>query len=114
MNSFLVFARLMTSVYLNYSVLIISKVEMILIAKHLIQYSNSSVKDDSAFEKCRAFMDEVKGFYSILVAEICPIMIEVCKNVLEFTNLDHKIENNDAIQTILMQLKRRADVSFSM
>lgn len=85
---------------------------MVLIAKNLTK--NSSIKDDASFDRCRSFMDEVKGFYSTLVAELCPVMIEVCKNILEFMNLDYKIEDIDAIKTLLMQLKRRADASFSL
>lgn len=85
---------------------------MVLIAKHLSK--NRFLKDASTFEKCRLLMDEVKGFYSILVAEICPLMIEVCKNILEFVQLDHKIQDIDSIRTIIMQLKRRSDVSFSV
>lgn len=86
---------------------------MVLIAKYLTKNSFSS-KDGAAFEKCRSFMDEVKGFYATLVAEICPIMISVCKNIIEFKNLDYKIEDIDCIKTLLMQLKRRADASFSL
>ena len=39
-------------------------------------------------------------------------MIEVCKNILDLTNIDSKIDDMDTIKTILMQLKRRADASF--
>lgn len=102
----------MSSVYLCYVIAIVSKAEMVLIAKNLSK--NHFLKDDTVFEKCRLLMDEVKGFYAILVAEICPIMIDVCKNILEFIKIDHKIEDIDAIKTIIMQLKRRSDVSFSM
>ena len=97
---------------MNYIVLMLSKAEMILISKSLSR--SSFLKDDLVFDKCRLFMDEIKRFYEILVAEICPIMIEACKNVLEFTNINHKIENEDCIKSLLLQLKRRADVSFSM
>ena len=85
---------------------------MILVAKHLTK--NSSSKDDVAFEQCRSFMDEVKGFYATLIAEMCPLMIEVCKNILQFTNLDFKIDDTDTIKTVLMQLKQRSDASFSL
>lgn len=102
----------MVSVYLCYVITIISKAEMVLIAKNLSK--NHFLKDDAIFEKCRLLMNEVKGFYTILVAEICPVMIDVCKNILEFTKIDHKIENIDSIKTIMMQLKRRSDVSFSV
>jgi hypothetical protein len=111
-NVILVFARLMVSVYLIYTIKIISRAEMVLIAKKLSK--NHSLKDETDFEKCRLFLDEVKGFYAILVAEICPAMIEVCKNILEFINLDFKIEDLDSIKTIMMQLKNRSDASFSM
>lgn len=109
---FLVFARLLASVYLNYTALILSKAEMVIIAKYLT--INSNMKDEVTFDKCRSFMDGVKEFFAILVAEICPIMIEVCKNILDLTNIDSKIDDMDTIKTILMQLKRRADASFSM
>lgn len=91
---------------------IISKTEMVLIAKKLSK--NHFLKDETDFEKCRLFLDEVKEFYSILIAEICPKMIDICKNVLEFINLDFKIEDIDSIKTIMMQLKHRSDASFSM
>ena len=85
---------------------------MVIIAKYLTR--NSYIKDEIAFDKCRSFMDDIKGFFAILVAEICPIMIEVCKNILDMTNIDSKIDDMDTIKTIMMQLKRRADASFSM
>lgn len=102
----------MVSVYLCYVIKIVSKAEMVLIAKSLSR--NHFLKDETIFEKCRLLMDEVKGFYTILVAEICPVMIDVCKNILEFIKIDHKIEDIDSIKTIMMQLKRRSDVSLSV
>lgn len=102
----------MVSVYFNYTVMILSKAQMVLIAKSLSQKDTSH--DDSVADMCRSFMDEVKGFYSILIAELCPVMIEVSKNILEFKNIDSAVEDIDSIKTIFMQLKRRADVSFSM
>lgn len=102
----------MASVYLCYVITIISKVEMVSVAKILSK--NHFLKDEAIFEKCRWLMDEVKGFYTILVAEICPVMIDVCRNVLEFTKIDHKIEDIDSIKTIMMQLKRRSDASLSV
>ena len=110
--SVIVFARLLANIYLNYTVLILSKAEMVIIAKYLTR--NTSSKDEFAFDKCRSFMDDIKGFFSVFVAEICPIMIEVCRNILDLTNIDSKIEDMDTIKTIMMQLKRRADASFSM
>jgi hypothetical protein len=108
----IVFSRLMASVYLCYVIKIVTKAEMALIAKYLSK--NHFLKDDSTIEKCRLLMDEVNGFYAILVAEICPVMIDVCKNILEFIKIDHKIEDIDSIKTIMMQLKCRFDVSLSM
>lgn len=84
---------------------------MVIVAKYL---TRNSSKDEIAFDKCRAFMDDIRGFFIILVAEICPIMIEVCRNILDLTNIDSKIEDMDTVKTIMMQLKRRADASFSM
>lgn len=110
----LVFARLLTSAYLNYTVLIVSKAQMILIAKYFSKNTNSPNKEDILFETCRAFMDEIKRFYSILVTELCPLMIEVCRSVLEFTNIDHKIEDVEFMKSLLTQMKRRSDVTFSM
>lgn len=85
---------------------------MVLIAKKLSK--NHFLKEDTDFEKCRLFLNEVMGFYAILVAEICPATIEICKNILEFVKLDFKIEDIDSIKTIMMQLKNRFDASFSM
>lgn len=85
---------------------------MVIVAKYLTR--NSASKDEIAFDKCRSFMDDIRGFFAILVSEICPIMIEVCRNVLDLTNIDSKIEDMDTIKTIMMQLKRRVDASFSM
>ena len=85
---------------------------MVLIAKNLSK--NRFLKDEAIFEECRMLMDEIKGFYSILVAETCPIMIDVCKNIFEFIKIDHKIDDIDSIKTILMQLKRRSDVSLTL
>lgn len=110
--NFLVFARLFVSIYVSYSVLILSKVEMVIVSKYLSR--NSSLNEEIILENCRSFMADIKGFFAVLVAEICPIMIEVSKNILDFTNIDSKIEDLDCIKTIMMQLKRRADASISM
>lgn len=101
----------MVTIYLNYTVMILSKAQMIIIAKNL---SQKDISQDVVFDICRSFMEEVTGFYSILIAELCPVMIEVGKNILEFTNLDFPVDDFDSIKTIFMQLKRRADASFSM
>lgn len=92
--------------------MILSKAQMILIAKTLSK--NEKIQDNSIFDNCRTFMEEVKQFYSVLIGDICPAMIEVSRNILEFTNLDFPVNDIDSIKCILMQLKRRADATFSM
>lgn len=94
--------------------MIVSKAQMILIAKYFSKNPHTPSPNAVLFETCRAFMDEIKGSYSILVAELCPLMMEVCKSVLEFTNIDHKIEDVEFIKSLLTQLKQRSDVTFSM
>jgi hypothetical protein len=110
--SYIVFARMITYSYLSHFALIMSKAQMVIIAKYLSK--NQQKNEDDCFDKCRMFMDETKSLLSILISEVCPIMVEVSKNVLEFTSLDTKIEEKDCFNAIFMQLKRRADVSINM
>lgn len=75
---------------------------------------NALAKDEAVFELCRAFMDEISKFQSLLVAEACSIVYDSCKDVLSTVNLDTKVQDSDAIKTIFMKLKQRTDATIQM
>lgn len=85
---------------------------MVLISKELYRASNNA--NDVVYENCRIFMNEIKGLYALLTAEICSSMVDVCNDVLDLTSIDASIEDIDSIKIIFMKLKRRFDSSISM
>lgn len=102
----------MITIYMNYTTLIFSKAQMVLIAKSFSK--GSTLNEDQTLDSCRIFMDEMKGFYATLTAELCPKFLEICENVLKFTDVGTKLEDIESSKTILYQLKRQADASFLM
>lgn len=86
---------------------------MILVGKSFAR-NGGPVKDEEVFTSCRNFMEEMKGLLSIMASQLCSTAFEACKDVLLDASLDMKFEDEEAVKTVLYQLKQRIDAVFKL